>query len=71
MKRTIISKVSDMLADEVLTDVGEDLLSIDPDTIDSIVQKAIDTIETQVYEKTLNKINVEWESHRMHLDKWW
>jgi hypothetical protein len=71
MKKLVIQKVSDIITEEVLGDIQERILTIDPDSVDSIIQKAIDEMETQVYEKILGKINIELEAHHDHLDRWW
>lgn len=72
MKPTIIRKIADLLTEEVLSDIGQDnLVSIDPDSVDVIIQEAMDSIESNVYDKTLNKINEELATVHDHMDKWW
>lgn len=72
MKKVVISRITDLLTEEVLTDIGrEQLTSVDTDTMDVIIQKAVDEVETQVYTKILAKINEELASVNDHVDKWW
>ncbi len=72
MKRAIITRVTDLLTEEVLSDIGvERIPNIDPDSVDAIIQKAVDEIETQVYDKILVKINEELANCSDHMDRWW
>ncbi len=72
MKRAIITRVTDLLTEEVLSEIGvERIPNIDPDSVDAIIQKAVDEIETQVYDKILVKINEELANCSDHMDRWW
>jgi hypothetical protein len=72
MKKTVINNVIDLLTEEVLADIGErNLPTIDPDSIDVIVQKTLDDIENQIYDNVLVRINEELESSLDNVTKWW
>jgi hypothetical protein len=72
MKKAIIQKMSEIIAEGVLGDIGEDnILSIDPDSVDVIVQRTMDEAETMVYEKVLGEINKKLATFHDHMEKWW
>ena len=68
MKKQFVQKVSDLIVTNILEEIGDGIATIDADTIDAMLQKGLDDIETQSYEKILDEMN---SRQVIPVDKWW
>jgi hypothetical protein len=73
MTGQVVNRIVDLITKDVLDELGHDgMLGADADSVDCMIQRGLDSIETAVYDKVLERINEVLSTERnATIDKWW